>query len=459
MAIIIDPDFLNQGVEVILDTTLRTFELSTTEVGTNLDNDGVTLQALYSFFKEEWKNDNTLIPFPFPMIAITPEQFEFVEGWEPLNDTTRKLIRTGGWAEVAANGDRKREYLGVITLGNIDIGDTAYFAFASQTAKTDFAFDGPVNEAIQIFGNAANGDFDYRTETLTVFIRVQGKTYGQVTTGNIGVNLITYKVERFPLSENNDLNIIASDDDIESLAPYTGMTIEFFATAQSKAMGIPTYNFGVVVDANGGTSRQVYEFIQYSLRQNVDINDVASGVTVNGLLADAMAVFVGSRLDTLFVTNVAGGGGGLFIEDISATSVNDVRYIDNLQIYRTFPFVAAGVINFSQTLIDDADSVYRMFFTSVPSGDFGTANAITVNDADLIAIAGNVSGAASVSFSFDYDGNVQGGRTAETDAPVTVVAIGLSGAQYVVATGTIGRSVTNSITLVSALERNYANPL
>lgn len=451
MALITSPADLNQGTEVTIDSTARTITLNSGSG--NLSNDGVTLQALYSFLKEEWKDDNTLIPFPFPMEAITPEQFEFVNDWEPNNDTTRKLVRTGGWAEVASNGDRKREYVGVITLGNIDAGDVAYYAFDSQTSKTDFDFDGPVNEAIQIFGDASNGDFDFRNEVLTLFIRVQGKTFGQVSSTDIGLSTLGNKVERFPLSEAPDLNITATDTEIENDAPFTGMSIEFFDTAQSQAMGTTSHDFGVIVDANGGTTSQVYQFIQYSLRQDSDVNEGTD--VVNGLLADAMAVFVGDRLDTLPVTNVAGGGEGVFIEDISALAINDVRYIDNTGVYRTFPFVAAGVLNFSETLETDPDTIYRMFFTSVPDGDFGTSDAVTVNDSNGDPIAGNLSGQPTASFSFDYDGNTQGNRTAETPAPVTVVAIGLDNAQYVAATGTINRSTSNVISLVAARERNF----
>ena len=454
MALITSPLDLTQGTEVQIDTTARTFTLDTTTAGTNLSNDGVTLQALYSFFKEEWKNDNTLIPFPFPMVAITPEQFEFVDDWEPADDTTRKLIRTGGWAEVATGGALKREYVGVITLGNIDVGDTAYYAFASDSTKTDFSFDGPVNEAIQSYGDATNGDFDKRSDVLTLFIREQGKTYDQITTTDIGLSSVTYKVERFPLSEAADLKITASDATIASAAPYTGMSITFQATPQSLAMGTNSYDFGIIVDSNDGTSEQVYEYIQYQLRQDADIN---TGVDmVNGLLADAMAVFVGDRLDTLSATNPAGGGTGIYLSNLNNTSINDVRFIDNTSVYRTFPFVAAGTINFSDTLVGDADAVYRMFFTTNPSGDFGTSDAVTVNDANDVPIEGSVGGAPSVSFSFDFDGNEQGGRTPEVAADVTVVAIGLDAAQYVSATGTIGRSTSNVITLVSALERNYA---
>ena len=72
---------------------------------------------------------------------------------------------------------------------------------------------------------------------------------------------------------------------------------------------------------------------------------------------------------------------------------------------------------------------------------------------------GSVGGVTSIGFDFDYDGNVQrGAASAGVDAPFTAVALGLSGAQYVVTTGTIIRSTSNVISFVAALERNYLNP-
>ena len=130
---------------------------------------------------------------------------------------------------------------------------------------------------------------------------------------------------------------------------------------------------------------------------------------------------------------------------------------DNLNATTTFPFVAAGTLNFNSNLVDDGQAVYRMFFTTNPAGDFGTAAAVLVDDNSGADISGNVVG-SSVAFDFDYDGNSQGGRTPGTDADVTIVAIGLDNAQYVLATGTITRATGLSFSLVSALERNYDNP-
>ena len=74
-------------------------------------------------------------------------------------------------------------------------------------------------------------------------------------------------------------------------------------------------------------------------------------------------------------------------------------------------------------------------------------------------MAASVGGVSSITATFAFDTNVQrGSGSAGTDAPITVMAIGLSTGQYVVATATIQRSTANVVSLVAALERNYANP-
>jgi hypothetical protein len=160
-----DPDFLTDSVSnkvaatgpnVFIDTAARTIRLNNGQSGDTgknaqtalLDEDGVTLQALYSFLKQQWKDDprsKDLIAYPFPMIAITPEQFEFRYGWKMADDSSRNLLRTGGWREYASNNTLlNREYLGVITLGQIDGDpnqseagdqDKAYYAFYDATTN------------------------------------------------------------------------------------------------------------------------------------------------------------------------------------------------------------------------------------------------------------------------------------------------------------------------------------
>jgi len=164
MALITDPDDLVRNTEVTINTATRKITLN---IAGNLSNDGVTLQALYSFFKEDWKSDATLIPYPFPMIAITPEQFEFIENWVFINNTTRKLVRTGGWREIDDSDILDEEWVGVITLGTFvdedeTDGDLAYYQQGDDPTDTaaavDFDFRGPVNEAVQSYHNATPAD-------------------------------------------------------------------------------------------------------------------------------------------------------------------------------------------------------------------------------------------------------------------------------------------------------------
>jgi hypothetical protein len=116
-----------------------------------------------------------------------------------------------------------------------------------------------------------------------------------------------------------------------------------------------------------------------------------------------------------------------------------------------FPFTAILTLNFGTNLVDDPDAIYRVFFTN----KFGTKDAVLVNKKDGFPMSDTISGNTSVQLEFDYDGNSQDGRTPATNADVTAVAIGLETAQYVVAEGIIEKLITNSISLVAPLERNY----
>jgi hypothetical protein len=438
MAIITDPDDLNQGTEITIDTSAKTIQLN---VAGNLSNDGVTGQAFYSFLKEEWRN-TSLIQYdpPFNQM-ITNEQFEFINGWTPANDTTRNLLRTVGWREINASDVLEREYMNVINLGDIESTNTAYYAFSSDTAKTDFSFTGEINQAIQTYGDSSNGNFDKRSDSLTIYIRSQGNTYDSATSGSIGLSSLNYIANRFPLSESLDSKISASDSDIQNNTPYTGMSITYGAV--TRTIGASTYNFDIVIDGNNGTTQQIYEFVQYSLRQSTDIDDGAG--TQVGQLANDLLKFEG---DTLKTTT------GVVIDNFQASDRNNLVFTDTTDTERTYPFLATGTLLFNANLVNDSDAIYKMFFTS----GYGTSSAIVVDDNSGTDISGNIGGASSINFDFDYDGNTQGGRTAGTDAAVKVVAIGLDKAQYVIADATLTRSTGQNISLVSPFERNYSNP-
>ena len=431
MALIQDPDDLNQGTEVVINTTASTVQLIATG---NLSDDGVTLQALYSFLKEEWKADATLIKYPFPMEAVTPEQFEFKNGWTYADATTLNLFRNGGFAVKDGSGNSTEEFVGMITLGSIGGSDQVYYQQSIAGSATDIVLTGAVNQCVKVYGDASNGDFDYR-DYLKVFVREQAKKYGAASHTDIGVNTFTYQAYRFPLANSDDLKVTHND----TTADAYGVTIDYSSTV-SRTIGASDYNFDIVIDGNNRTAEEIYEAVQSALRKGSDIDEGAGNII--GETADALLEFVG---DTLITKT------GVYIDNFQAIDTNRIEFYDNTGTKRTFPFVSAGTISFNDNLVSDGSAIYKMYYTS----GFGTAGATLVQDALDNPIEGTIVG-SSVAFDYDYDGDTNGGG-AGIDKEVTVVSIGLNQAQYVVATGTIARSNANSISLTASLERNYAN--
>lgn len=475
MAIVTDPDSLNQGTEVIFDTTAKTIEVvgSTTNGSSNIDdtgttaNNGVTLQCLYSFCKEEWRSDTNLIKFPFPFVPITDEQFELIDGWDFKDASSRSLIRTGGWTVKNTSGNTTQIWTGIIGLGSVESDDELFYYTTNAGAATDFSLSGQVNEAIQVL-NDPNGDgsygdgFDYRS-SFVMYVREQGQVFDQVDLSDVGITSFEGQVYRFPISTSTDTNISTADTGIDAnsdgtpdVAPFSGMSITYHSTAQSVSIGGSNYNFGIEIDGNSGTKEQIYEFVQFMLRQDQDIDSSAG--TVNGKTADELLEFVGNTLKTKNSTNPNGGGTGVYISNFQAADTNDLAFRDNTETERTYPFVSAVTLNFNANLQNDSTAKYFVYFTDANGNQYGTSSAILVDNNAGTDVTGDISGASSVQFDFDYDGNVQGGRTAGTDAAITAVAIGTDTAQYVSATGTITRSTEISLSLVSPLERNYENP-
>jgi hypothetical protein len=290
------------------------------------------------------------------------------------------------------------------------------------------------------------------------------------------------------------------------------------------------------------TAEQIYEKVQFQLRQKADIDDSAGVVT--GDTAKALLAFVGDTLITQRASNPnTGTSDGVFIEGFDSNDTNRITFTDNAGATFTFPFVAAGTITFNDNLVNDSDPEYWMFYQyterftntgfglSAFSGDTATLDSSTtdltaeladgdyinlagftnsdldgifvltgapagagpwtaavrrvdgttlanesagasvsldknpINSADAIIVDNNSGaditgpiGASSIGFDFDYDGNVQGGRTAATDADILIRAIGLELGQFAESTGTITRATGLVFAVVAPLERNYDNP-
>ena len=438
---------LNVGTELTVDETAKTITLNV--AGNLVAKDGVTLQALYSKLVELWATASYQ-DSPFPMYAIDAlsGQFQFgtdgatFSGWKPANDATRQMLRDGGWSEYSSAGVLNRQYVGIVGLGAVSAGAQLYYQRASGGAAANFTFTDQANEGIQVYGDASNGNFDNRTY-FKGFVREYGKKYkdsvlaetGKTATGAYIVNLL--------LSNEDDLKITANDAAMSG-APYSGVTVTYYATDQNRNIGGSNYPFRVIIDGNNATLEQVYTKIQYLLRQAADIDSGAG--TVTGKTAAALLAFVG---DTLQTTT------GVYIDNVAPADSNRVIFKDQNGVDRTNPYTAAGTINANAVLVG-AGSSYRLMFSAPPGAgnDYGEAGAVTVNDASGTPITGTI-GSGSIAFTYDYDGNTQAGYSGGTDRPVTLIGIRPGSGKFVVATGTLTRSKTIVLSLVAEQDRAY----
>lgn len=446
MAKISDPGLLNVGVELTIDTAAKTFTLN---AAGNLNfKEGVTLQAVYSKFIELYET-STYNKYPFPFYCIDAKSGQWsigtdgntYNGWKPANDTTRQALRDGGWSEFSSAGVLNRQYVGIVSLGDVSTGAQLYYQRASTDAPSNFTFTDEVNEGIQVFGDATNGSLDKRAY-FKAFVREYGKKYKSSTLADTGQSATGAYTVNVLLSNEDDLKIQTVDSNMTN-APYSGITVTYYGSDQNKTIGAGSYPFRVVVEGNGATLEQIYTKVQYLLRQATDI-DAGAG-TVIGKTASELMSFVG---DTLVTTQ------GVFVANIQAADLNRIEFFDQNNVKRVYPYSSAGTITFNAPLTAGGTGYYRMYFLDTVTGDYGAATAITVNDKDGLPIAGTIA-SGSVAFTFDYDGNVQGGRTAGTDAQVVLVAGNKGSAKPVVAAGTINRAKGISLSCVAETDRAY----
>jgi hypothetical protein len=399
MALITDPDLLADSAlddasqEVYINTALKTIKLVQTG---DLSTDGVTLKCLYSFLKEEWKDDpNTkgLAAFPFPMVPITDESFEFVEGWDFNATASEELIRTAGWKVRNTAGNLIKSFSGVIILGNPEADDQLYYDLGDldPTGATNFALTGAINQAIQIIDDP-NGDGNFvdgftRADGLTIYLREQSQLYDSVNNIAIGVTTLDSIAYRFPLNTGADLNIDTVDTDINSggsgapdTAPYNGMSITYENTTVTRSgFSQADGDFGITVNANNNTLVDTYNFVQYMLRQTIDINADTPSV-VDGNLADELMYWVGPTLYTQRATNPdIGGLVGVFINNIASSDINNVVMVDDADAEKSYPFTATLTLNFNPNLQNDTGpSKYWVYYTTTPVvGRTGTDGNIT----------------------------------------------------------------------------------
>jgi hypothetical protein len=424
--------------------------------------DGVTWQALYSFFVDLWATPTYQdSPFPFYAIDALSGQFQIgtdgatFSGWTFNSDATRNMLRDGGWSEYSAAGVLLQQYSGFVGLGSITPASTVqpYYHLAPTDAPTNFPFTDQFNVGIKVFGDATHGNFDKRTYAKT-FAREYGKKFKSSILADTGATATGANKQNFLVSNEDDLKITGLLGDVQATAdtamtgaPYNGITVAYYTVNQTRTIAGASRNFKIIIEGNGGTLEQIYAKVQYLLRQGTDINTSGTAGTKIGKIQDELLRFVGDILVT---------SPSVYIDDVLSADSNRIEFYDDSNTLRTNPYTAAGTMSFNSVLVG-AGSSYRLMFTTPPGAgnDYGETGAITVNNAAGTPITGTIS-AGSIDFDYDYDGNVQGGFAGGTDRAVTLIGIKPGTGKFAVASGTLSRTKGISLSLVAETDRVYA---
>lgn len=227
---IIDPDEITVGVGgsymLNFDFGAKTFTIN--EIGDLSAKLGVTGNALWAKFVDLW-TDSNYQPYPFPMNVLDAKSGQYIfgqdpggtfNGWKPAADATRQKIRDAGWSEYTSGGALDRQYVGIVSLGDVNSGAQLYYQKETGGSAADFTFDDEVNEGIRVDDTAKTYFKGYVREYSKKYKDSILADTGQTATGAYIVNLL--------LSNEDDLDIVANDTDVSTIAPYTSIKVRYF---------------------------------------------------------------------------------------------------------------------------------------------------------------------------------------------------------------------------------------
>ena len=462
-------DVANGRIELITAEELANVDLGGGAEANPLTNqDGIKLEALYAFESQERRTDETLrqydryfqgnFKFAGAYNLINGRKFDDADGSATSSTTDdRNKIRGSGWSELDATGAVGRIYFGVVSLGNIETLSQPYYQLSEGGAPVDFAKDGPIDEAIQVYGDLAvdanTTTFDSRT-FLSNKIRTFGFNYDEKVLADSGVAQMDGYSVGFALGETSHLTsgnyTLADVYGGAQISPWTGMALTKLAVAQTET-GFNEADGDFIWVLSNSANGDLYECVAFldALAQTDDDIDAGAVTTTNG---KRVGTWYSYDAQGRIVTDAPFTGEGLYIENIPTADEQLVVFTDDAGNIKTRPFVVSVVATVGATAVADVLAWYHSFFLAA----YNTAGAVTVQDSSAAEVKGNVSTDAignTIQFAFDYDGDTLGG-TAGTDKDAVFLCEGDGGATQAKTIYTLARQTTVSFTCAPGIENN-----
>lgn len=361
-------------------------------------------------------------------------------------DTPARWARCTGTGTITTPGGAWASFGGAATWeaypGEREIGTDSWYAFNRTVQYSGLASNPNADEIYKFCQNELTKATDVNSDP-------DSDTYGTVN-GNVAVRLAYYvgdtlhtwpgvNFDDFDSNITND--IVLHDITVGSGIQYGLDTEDVPNTSTERnypftAAGNMVFSSNLVAETAGDT-RYVMYFKNINEHSRADFSITSAAGTTAHLETTAGTLTIGSgEYFSIDGFTADDENNGIKLAGGVPTST-DVFYTDALGLTQVDAVLGDTVV--------------------VEEQPYDTASAIIVDDNGGTDIDGQVT-VASVAFDFNYDGNVQGGRTAAGDADVVVVAQGLNDSEWIFGEFTITRTTGLNFPVNAPDERTYLNP-
>lgn len=341
--------------------------------------------------------------------------YNFINARVPSTAADRNILRGSGWNEMTGT-TINRKYFGVKGLGAILTDSVPYYQSTQYGTTTPFNKLGNIDEATQVYGDAANGDFDNTDTALTnmyMSIRTYGQNYGRINAAvTLGISELGGYSTGAALNESNHLTsgdyALADVYGGGQIAPWTGMSLEKLAVAQNETgfSGGDTGDFiWVLHNTGGGTLNQCVAYLD-ALAQ-ADAVVTTGEELLNGKAYDVWYEYTATGLVRPLVGTANALTEGLFIEGLPAIDKTSVEFRDDAGKVLVYPVYTPVNVDLGAGAIADVNAWFHIF----EAASWDSAVAVTYTDAVSAAVKGMAEVAdpfvtgTSVDFEHDYTTN------------------------------------------------------
>lgn len=471
-------DVVNKRIELITAEELATIDFGGGAEANPLTNQlGIKMEALYAFENQERVTDENLrkfdryfkgtFKFGGAYELINANKFDDADGSDTSSTTDdRAKVRGSGWIERNVAGSIGRIYYGVKSLGNIEATSQPYYQLSAGGAPVDYQKAGPIDEAIQVYGDAAvdtnTTTFDTRTYKSSK-VRTFGYNYDEKILSDSGVSQMDGYASGFALGETPHLTSgtydLADVYGVSQASPWTGMGLEELDTPQTET-GFTTADGDftwVVNNTVPGNLNQVVAFLDALAQTDDDINDHSTNVTNGKRVGTWYTYSADGKIQPRVGTGAVGEG--LFIEGLVGTDKNRVIFTDDSGATKVYPSYSNVTVAVGADAVADLNAWFHAFFLDGPAGaDYNTVNALTVENAQAVEVKGNVNTSGlrvsnSIVFEFDWYGDIIGGPI-ETDKDCVFLCEGDGGVTQAKTVFTLTNAASISASCTPLVESN-----